>query len=252
MNTYEFSDKFDVLLNSYASEAEFGDNASRLNLVVDEYEKSLFLTEEQKDFVYSYYSGKNPSDFSFEEKEEIREALDVLVRTLVYNSSDQVEEASGLSSELHVLDNKTKTFFRIPDNLLYIVFEEVKFSSYLSGCKNGQTALVVPATHDELWHRLQNPFRGTSGKRVLRLNTSKNLVELISDYPIGSYLLRYVEEPKPIILTDLPDGLSIEGVSERTECVLPSFVHTQILEGAVKRAIQTKLINLTRQEKSRQ
>lgn len=243
MNTQEFSDKFDTLLNSYARSFAEGTGQSPIDLVCDEYEKSVFLTNAQRDLVVAYYSGRNSSEISFEEKEEMREALDSLVKTWTpekLENSQVPEDVKNLYGKGKVL-----TFYPIPKSLLYIVFEEVKFSSYLSGCLKDASALVVPTTHDDVWHRLSNPFRGPGKTRVLRLNAADNIVELISDYPIGSYLLRYVDEPKPIILTDL-DGLSIDGISARTECTLPAITHQMILENAVKNAYRTKLIGLSR------
>ena len=186
MNVEQFSNEFDTLVNAYARSIPFGEDASPIDIRVDEYEKSLFLTKAQKELVIDYYSGQNAYNLSFEEKEIIREALDTLVKTITPEPVENVSE--------HIMDNKQKTFYRLPADLLYIIFEEVKFSSYLSGCKGGYTALVVPSTHDEVWHRLQNPFRGPNNKRVLRLNAENNLVELISDYPIGSYLLRCISD----------------------------------------------------------
>ena len=239
MNVEQFSNEFDTLLNSFARAIPFGSDESPMDVRVDEYEKSLYLTKAQKELVIDYYSGQNSYNLSFEEKELIREALDALVQTIT------PDPIGDIPSSKHLMDDGRKMFFyRLPANLLYIIFEEVKFSSYLSGCKGGNTALVVPSTHDEVWHRLQNPFRGPNNKRVLRVNAENNLVELISDYPIGSYLLRYVEEPKPIILTDLPDGLSIEGISTKTECALPSILHHKILDVAVRMALQSKSISL--------
>lgn len=244
MYVEQFSNEFDTLLNSFARTVPFGTDESPMDVRVDEYEKSLYLTKAQKELVVDYYSGQNAYNLSFEEKELVREALDALVKTIT-------PEALGDIASQHLLDDKRKMYFyRLPENLLYIIFEEVKFSSYLSGCKGGNTALVVPTTHDEIWHKLQNPFRGPSTKRVLRLNAENNLVELVSDYPIGSYLLRYVEEPKPIILMDLPDGLAIEGISTKTECALPSILHHKILDIAVRMALQSKSISLGTLSKS--
>lgn len=239
MNVEQFSNEFDTLVNAYARAIPFGDDMSIVDIRVDEYEKSLFLTKAQKELVVDYYSGQNAYNLSFEEKEIVREALDTLVKTITPEALGSTPTGS------HIIDDKrTMYFYRLPEDLLYIIFEEVKFSSYISGCNGGKTALVVPSTHDEVWHRLQNPFRGPNNSRVLRLNAENNVVELISDYPIGSYLLRYVEEPKPIILTDLPDGLSIEGISTKTECAMPSILHHKILDSAVRMALQSKSISL--------
>jgi len=240
MNVEQFSNEFDTLFNSFARTIPFGTDESPMDVRIDEYEKSVFLTKAQKELVIAYYSGQNSYSLSFEEKEIVREALDTLVKTLT------PEPLGDIPAAKHIIDDKRKMYFyRLPEDLLYIIFEEVKFSSYLSGCKGGNTAIVVPSTHDEVWHRMQNPFRGPSNRRVLRLNAENNLVELISDYPIGSYLLRYVEEPKPIILTDLPDGLTIDGISTKTECELPSILHHKILDVAVRMALQSKSVGLS-------
>jgi hypothetical protein len=45
MTIEEFSSEFDTLLNSYNNVSEFGDTHSRADIVLDEYEKSLFLTK---------------------------------------------------------------------------------------------------------------------------------------------------------------------------------------------------------------
>lgn len=240
MTTREFSDSFDALLSSYSQPSPFGEGA--VDITLDEYEKSVFLTKAQKEIVEAFYSGQSNLQIAFEEKEQMREALDALVKTI---TPSQLSESSLPEKYKHLHDGKhVFSFYTIPSNLLYIVFEEIKFSSYLSGCVKGMSAVVVPTTHDEVWYKTQNPFRGPSKQRVLRVNADDNLIELISDYPIGSYLLRYVEEPKPIILTDLPDGLSIEGISEETGCKLPSFVHHKILDVAVNLAIQSKRLAL--------
>lgn len=44
MTTSEFSNTFDTLLNSYNTQADFGQGASRRDIVLDEYEKSVILT----------------------------------------------------------------------------------------------------------------------------------------------------------------------------------------------------------------
>jgi hypothetical protein len=49
--------------------------------------------------------------------------------------------------------------------------------------------------------------------------------------------MRYISQPLPIILTDLPD-LSINGVSNKTECVLNPALHRSILKRAVEIALK--------------
>ena len=51
MELMDFSNGFDTLLNSYAREANFGEAAFNGTVVLDEYEKSQFLTKAQEDIV---------------------------------------------------------------------------------------------------------------------------------------------------------------------------------------------------------
>lgn len=55
MTVKEFSDSFDTLLNSYASKAIFGDQAGDTEIVLDEYEKSVLLTQAQDNVIKSYF-----------------------------------------------------------------------------------------------------------------------------------------------------------------------------------------------------
>ena len=57
MDLNEFSNNFDVLLNSF-SEGN--------SIELDEYEKSIFLTTAQEELVLELYDGTNPKRQSFE------------------------------------------------------------------------------------------------------------------------------------------------------------------------------------------
>lgn len=75
MTTQEFSDAFDTLLNSYASQAIFGEGASKQEVVLDEYEKSVLLTQAQDIIVKSYFYGnQNPQGQGFDDS--IRRQVD--------------------------------------------------------------------------------------------------------------------------------------------------------------------------------
>lgn len=67
------------------------------------------------------------------------------------------------------------------------------------------------------------------------------MVELISKYIIEKYTMNYLAKPNPIILTDLPDNLSIEGKNKITQCELNSAIHKTILDRAVRLAILSKI-----------
>ena len=63
------------------------------------------------------------------------------------------------------------------------------------------------------------------------------VIEVISDYNIDKYLVRYLSRPKPIVLEDLNNDISVNGIKVRTECELNPVIHRAILERAVRLAI---------------
>ena len=237
MNNTEFSDSFTTLLDSYQHRSNFGEVASA-DIVLNEHEKSVFLTDAQEDLVRDYYSGKLGN--SFEETEETRRAL----AELVIHKEITVSDANPSSSKL----TKHSYIFNLPEGLWYIVYEGAILDLEGSGaCEEalngiGEGAVIVPARYDELHYLLNNPFRGPKGNRVLRLDKSGNQVELIStNHQVAKYIIRYIEQPSPIILIDLPDNLNVRGINTATECQLPTQLHQVILERAVANAVRSKL-----------
>ena len=97
----------------------------------------------------------------------------------------------------------TSQFFSMPVDLWFITYESATLKS-TDKCINGLTVPVIPIRQDEFNRLKNNPFRGASKSRVLRLDVSGNLVELISKYDIDKYLIRYLAKPNPIIIEDLP------------------------------------------------
>lgn len=218
MNIKEFSDEFDTLLNSFGVTP---------NITLDEYEKSVFLTKAQEEIVIEAYSGKNGFGDSFEKTEEIRSYLNELIET--YETTEKLSGHLGVSSK--------SAFFQIPNDVWFITYESATFQDENLGCLNGTEALVIPVPQDDFYKVEKNPFRGPSKKRALRLDIKGNIVEVVSDYNIGRYLIRYIAKPNPIILVNLSDGLSINGVSIETECELNPVIHRAILERAVRLAL---------------
>lgn len=237
MTIQEFSNTFDTLLNSYNTQAQFGEQTSNREIVLDEYEKSIYLTKAQEEVVINLYNGKNPYGDSFESTEEMRRYLESLVKTKVYSTTEQVS-GTGVSNN--------SVFYKLPNDIAFITMEQVTYNDESLGCYSGSTATVYPVTQDEYSRIKNNPFRGPTKYKVVRLDSGENTVELVSKYKIEGYLLRYLSKPKPIILEALPNGLTIEGVSEKTECTLHPILHDTILERAVQIALQAKGISVTK------
>ena len=235
MTTQEFSNSFSTLLNSYARKAAHGDSSAIQDIDLDEYEKSLFLTEAQEQLVLTYYNGKNSTFDAFEKTEEIRRYLSALVHT--------AEISPETNSDEIVLTEKSQ-IFSLPDDLWFITYEAARLENSSDKCISEKTIQVVPITQDDLHRVLENPFKGIGERRALRLDITDNKVELISKYNISEYIVRYVSKVNPIILVDLPDGLSIDGRFEARTCDLHEALHKTILELAVRLALQSKGIQI--------
>lgn len=214
MTNKEFSYEFDILYNNIMSNQAPG---------LDDYEKSVFLTKAQEEIIINYYSGKNALLESFEKTEEIRRYLDTLVKSKYINVSSAGTEIfipKKLGTEYHA-DITT-------DKDVWFIVYEVAIDN-----KNNIIP-IVPVTHDELTRIIRNPFRRPTNNRILRVDTD-NKVELISPegVEIAKYGIRYIQKPKPIILSALPTGLKINDESAETSCGLNSVIHRTILDYAV-------------------
>lgn len=223
MTTQEFSNQFDVLLNSFLLQNNFGETQNIQTIQLDEYEKSVYLTQAQEQIILQLYSG---SSTSFEDSEQIRRNLNYLVTT------DRPELNTSAINKL-----------RDTNSYIYDLKEDVWFITYEAASDGRQGTLieVIPTTQDELHRIRKNPFRQENDHRVLRLDCGNNQVELISQFEIKDYLIRYLRRPKPIILADL-DSLSINGISNMTGCELHSSLHESILQRAVLLALQSRQI----------
>ena len=221
MTTKEFSDAFDTLINTY------GDSSRTIAL--DEYEKSLFLTQAQEQIVVELYTGRNNKASSFEETEELRSNLKGLIKTVPIPESE--EAFNGIS--------EYSKFFILPKDVLFITYEVATISDESAGCKNGSKIPVIPVTQDEFNRVMNNPFRQASKRRALRLDNSLDVAEIVTKYNIKDYTIRYLSKPTPIVVADL-EGVSIDKVDKITECKLNSALQRYILERAVALAIASR------------
>lgn len=204
-------------------------------LTFDEYEKSVFLTKAQESIVIELYD-------SFENTEEVRRYLSELIaeyKSLPITTSNGTP--LGISS--------SSTFFTLPEKLMFITMETVTVDK--GRCGKSQIK-VYPVKQDEYQVIKDNPFRGTNEKRALRLDLSEGVVEIRCKYNVESYYVRYIKKPSPIILVDLPDGLTIDKENKRTECKLHESLHQKILEMAVHLAIQSKSYGATAKPQQQQ
>lgn len=245
MTNTELSNEFDVLASSYFHEGGFTVSDSSM-LAFNEYEKSVFLTNEQEKLVVALYSG-NGSYGGFEVTEQVRRDLDNLLTEAV------LEPFTG--ETIHIIDDSQ--VFVLPDGtgenpkLWYIVYEAGRYDDdeYNKKCPkakvvSGFPVEVVPVAYDDLHRTSSNPFRGPNTRRALRLDKGKdsvNRVEILSKYNLGKYYVKYIRRPKPIILTNLGPDVSINGCHTESECELHDTLQRLILEYAVRAALSTRV-----------
>lgn len=239
MELIDFSNGFSTLLNSYAGTAAFGTTKHSEGIELNEHEKSQFLTLAQEEVALSLYTGRNSSLKGFEETEELRRYLSPLIKEA---NLDPITNTSGT---VIGLDGEKKTkFFTLPEDLWFITYESVKLDSDDRPCAGINSLQVTPVRQDE-YHRLRkNPFRGANTRRALRLDLPDNMVEIISQYVVTKYYVRYLRKLKPIILAQLDEDAAIEGETTPSGCELNESLHQRILERAVQMALQSRGYNL--------
>lgn len=228
MTTQEFSNMFDTLLNSYNSQGMFGEEASKGEIVLDEYEKSVLLTQAQDLIVKSYFDRTlNMQAQGFDDSSR---------RQVDFSSLIRVAEASSTSGT--AFDKRGK-IFKMPSKILVVLNEKATI--------NGKDFIVIPINYREYDRQMSKPYSQPLKKQCWRLfqqdSNSDIKAELIpiNGEEITTYKVRYVERPTPIILTDLSgDNLQIDGVSSKSECSLNPILHMDILNKAVDLAMSSR------------
>lgn len=251
MTTQEFSNIFDTLLNSYESQAFFGDTASKREIVLDEYEKSVLLTQAQDIIVKQYFERTN-TNLGFDESE--RRQIDF--SNLITVGSVSTSESGSFADRSWTFDIQDATIDNdIAANVLFILNERL----VLSKSNSSKTFVVVPINYREYDRQMSKPFAQPLKKQAWRLlqddadstsyETSK--IEIVptdvayamktSEGYTATYKVRFIRRPRPIILIPLADSnLSIDGVSTVSECELNPILHMDIINKAVELAFATR------------
>lgn len=252
MTTTEFSNEFDILYNSIATNAA---------PEIDIYEKSVYLTKAQLELVKNYFTAKgNKYQEGFEFTTKRRNDLKQLIK--------QYETELTFDNNNLSLISDDSVVFQIPNDILFIIFEQAVLGlnpTRLAPIESDQDLIdlqelfrkyecidnlrvnVKPKSYDEINVQKDNPFKKPSKSLVWRvdysnLNSFGQNVELITEYPIKKYILRYIKNPNPIILRNLNEefpgeGLSINGKIAEATSELDESVHPEILDRAVELAM---------------
>lgn len=227
MTTTEFKNEFLIHYNAIATNSAPG---------LDSYEISVFLTKAQLEIIKNYY---NPDGNKYKEGFESSEKRRVDLKELIKN----FKSTNGFESSQAISD--LSKFFVIPEDVFLIINERSVIKT--NDCLNGKVVNTIPKTHDEYNIQISNPFKSPDDSVVWRLDISKinnnHVVELVSKYDISEYDVRYLKYPNPIIISNLNsefpgEGLSIDGLTNITECELHESIHREILDRAVELALR--------------
>lgn len=257
MTTQEFSNAFDTLLNSYNAQASFGEGTAKTDIVLDEYEKSVFLTQAQDIIVKSYFSSNtNPQG----------EGIDDSTRRQV-DFSGLIEVAKPTVSTQTAFDPRGK-MYKLPDKVLIVLNERLQVT------KSGKTKnyVVVPISYSEYDRIMARAYAQPLKKQCWRLfkgasvssgaspsyDIHSEIIPIEGSIGTGSndkveYVIRYIRRPQPIVLTSLSmtnqESLDIDGVTDVTECELNPILHVDILNKAFELAIIAKTRSFPAPEK---
>lgn len=271
MTTSEFSDMFDTLLNSYANKAEFGDQTSGADIALDEYEKSVILTQAQDVIVKSYFdktlnnqgqgfddSARRQVDFSslikvdtITAQSDLGEAFDErgIIFKLPCKQGDKLtpeDEGYDPEQDKYKETNTTTVLFILNEKLQLITTEGEG-----NEAKTTKTDyVIVPINYREYDREMSKAYAQPLKKQAWRLfqNAGTGFDVLSEIIPIFNlkdkgdfqYRIRYVRRPQPIVVAELPDGLSVDGETKVSECELNPILHMDILNKAVEIALTTR------------
>lgn len=249
MTTQEFSNTFDTLLNSYNSQGLFGEQASRGEIILDEYEKSVLLTQAQDIIVKQYFEGGGVNG-GFDDSAR---------RQVDFSNLITVEELSKETSSLPTANyDERSIIFKIPQ-VLYVLNEKIVVSTTVGGVTTKRQYVVVPINYKEYDRQMSKAYAQPLKKQAWRLFqdsgvSGNSTIDLYSEIiPVeGSiatgedpkYKIRYIRRPKPIVLVNLDfttqSDLEIDGVKTVSECELNPIMHMDILNKAVELAYTTR------------
>lgn len=214
MTPTEFRNEFDLLYNNIMADMAPG---------LDDYEVSLFLTQAQEELVQQLYSGSG-NFMGFEANEKTRRNLANLLHTTRVATSSPAAFGKYWSYPVS-----------IASNILHIVSERAEISD-TDCCDTKKWVNVAPVKYDEINKVLENPFRRPNNRQVLRMDVSTTSVKIISKAIVSNYEYDWLQKPAPIVVSNLPAGFSINGVSTAQTSALDESLHRPIIKYAVQLA----------------
>lgn len=212
MTASEINNRFDLLW----------DNASKQAPGLEMVEKSMFLTQAYKELIKEFAE-------DVDKNEKRRRELDrLIVNKFIDFSASFDADFTGIK-----ISNYSR-IFELPTDVWYILQERIYTSPTTS-------IRVTPKTLDEYNIQIGNRFRKPNVIEAWRMdikdtvsNPEKHIVEILCLTTPVKYQLRYLKQPKPIIIESLVGtDYTIDG---ETAVMIPE-VSNELHETIVKRAV---------------
>ena len=270
MTNEEMSNMLDTLLTSYGTKALFGEQSSKAEITLDEYEKSVFLTQAQDIIVKTYFETKtNDYNEGFDDSERrqvdfsslikiYKPSLTTSINTTDYSTNITKDQNDDTKLCSMAFDSRG-LIYKLPSNILFMINESfivnnkryvVKPISYKEYDRQMSKAYAQPLKK-QCWRVFQNQGTGYDiYSEIIPIQYVKDLID--KSNAVSEYIIRYIKRPTPIIIVDLPDGLSIDGESKQSECKLNPILHFDIVNEAFKIAITSRGRSFQDEQQQRQ
>lgn len=273
MTNSEFSNSFDTLLNSYSIETQFGEEESKADIVLNEYEKSVFLSAAQDIIVKSFFDGTHNSEgegFDDSIKRQIDFSSLITTATLTQsNNQDDTFDDRGIifNMPLRKYPNNDGTYSEKEGStdVLFILNEKLKTTYQESETSEPiiKNYVIVPINYKEYDREMSKAYSQPLKRQAWRLfqNNSQGFdikSELIPRWnltakeTIIAYKIRYIRRPRPIVLVNLTENLEIDGFTKQQECEINPILHSEILQKAFELAISTRGGRIPTQSRTRE
>lgn len=218
MTTTEFSNEFDLMWDNLRY-----NNSGYASL--NEYEKSVFLTQAQEEIIKNYY---NPKGNKYHEG-----IGDSDKRDMDFSELLTVVQQDSFSTSLSSLDSRI-IYFEVASDVFFIINENLKYT-YNGKQVNTTIKPLSPIEYDRLSSKVCfEPPKRVSWRLMDKSGEGDIQVQILphTGATLPIYTVRYVKRPDPIILENI-DTYSINGVSTISECELNPIIHREILTRAV-------------------
>lgn len=186
MTVHEISNRLDTLLNKNSK-----------GIIINEYFKSLYLTQAQVYFVEHILK-------TYEYGDNIRHILGKLLK------EKTITTPSGTELGLQLLP--------LEPDVKQIIYE-----------RTNDTIETIPMDWNDIYSTINNPFREPNSKIAYRVTVDDRIKLYLSETFIKYYYI-YCKVPEAIVLEDLPDSLSVQLVGVEQESELPYDSVIRVIE----------------------